>query len=130
MITKLLTTGSIEKEIDTDMHRLIFPKHSQHTLGLREWKINYLLLSNQPSFRETLVDTCNTISGAFDNIQKYWVIKNGILLPKLFWPTVRKHCSSNRETFLKIEAEGWEFAKFLRSLEQFVQTVKCQNNFW
>ena len=28
------------------------------------------------------------------------------------------------------EAEGREFAKFLRSLEQFIQTVKGQNNFW
>ena len=55
---------------------------------------------------------------------------NGILLPKLFWPTVRKNCSSDREKILKFEAEGREFAKFLRSLEQFVQTVKGQNNFW
>ena len=31
MITRLLTAGSIEKEIDTDMHRLICAKHSQHT---------------------------------------------------------------------------------------------------
>ena len=31
---------------------------------------------------------------------------------------------------LKFEAEGQEFAKFLRSLEQFIQTVKGQNNFW
>ena len=54
----------------------------------------------------------------------------GILLPKLFWPTVRKNCSSDRENLLKFEAEGREFAKHLRSLEQFVQTVKCQNNFW
>ena len=45
---------------------------------------------------------------------------NGILLPKLFWP-VRKNCSSNREKLLKFEAEGQEFAKFLRSLEQFTQ---------
>ena len=37
--------------------------------------------------------------------------KIGILLPKLFLPTtVRK--------------------KVLRSLEQFIQTVKGQNNFW
>ena len=36
---------------------------------------------------------------------------NGILLPKLFWPTVRKKCSSDREKNLKFEAEGWEFAK-------------------
>ena len=55
---------------------------------------------------------------------------NGILLPKLFWPTVRKNCSSDREKNLKFEAEGWEFSKFLRSLEQFIQTVKGQNNFW
>ena len=54
----------------------------------------------------------------------------GILLPKLFWPTVRKKCCSDREKPLKFEAEGREFAKFSRSLEQFIQTVKGQNNFW
>ena len=31
---------------------------------------------------------------------------------------------------LKFEVEGRDFAKFLRSLEQFIQTVKGQNNFW
>ena len=55
---------------------------------------------------------------------------NGILFPKLFWPTVRKNCSSDREKLLKFEAEGREFAKFLKSIEQFIQTVKGQNNFW
>ena len=49
---------------------------------------------------------------------------------KLFWPTVRKNCSSDGEKLLKFEAEGRGFAKFLRSLEQFIQTVKGQNNFW
>ena len=42
---------------------------------------------------------------------------------------MRKKCSSNREKLLKFEAECQEFAKILRSLEQFVQTVKGQNNF-
>ena len=56
--------------------------------------------------------------------------KNGILLPKLFRPTVRKNCSSDREKLLKFEAEGQEFANILRSIEQFVHTVKCMNNFW
>ena len=42
---------------------------------------------------------------------------------------MRKNCSSDREKYLKFEAEGQEFAKFLRSLEQFIQTVKGQNNF-
>ena len=55
---------------------------------------------------------------------------NGILLPKLFWPTVRKSCSSDWWKLLKIKADGREFAKDLRSLEQFIQTVKGQKNFW
>jgi len=29
-----------------------------------------------------------------------------------------------------LKAEDQEFAKFLRALEQFIQTVKGQNNFW
>ena len=43
---------------------------------------------------------------------------------------MRKNCSSDREKLWKFEAEGREFAKFLRSLEQFIQTVIGQNNFW
>ena len=43
---------------------------------------------------------------------------------------MRKKNSSNQEELLKFEAEGREFAKFLRSLEQFIQTVQGQNNFW
>ena len=49
--------------------------------------------------------------------------KNGILLPKLFWPTVRKKCSSDQEKLWKFEAEGQEFTKILRSLEQFVLDI-------
>ena len=30
----------------------------------------------------------------------------------------------------EFEAEGQEFANILRSLEQFIQTVKGLNNFW
>ena len=52
--------------------------------------------------------------------------KYGILLSKLFWTAKRKNCSSDREK----KAESQEFAKFLRSLEQFIQKVKGQNNFW
>ena len=43
---------------------------------------------------------------------------------------MRKNCSSDQEKLLKFEAAGQEFAKFLRSLEQFIQTGKGQNNFW
>ena len=55
---------------------------------------------------------------------------HGILLPELFWPTVGKKGSTDQEKLLKFEAEGQEFAKILRSLEQFVLTVEGQNNFW
>ena len=34
------------------------------------------------------------------------------------------------EKNFKFEAECQEFAKILRSLEQFIQTVKGPNNFW
>ena len=42
---------------------------------------------------------------------------------------MRKNCSSDREKLLKFEAEGREFAKFLRSLEQFIQALNSQDNF-
>ena len=66
----------------------------------------------------------------FRDTGTYVGLKFGILLPKLFWPTVRKNCSSDQENFWNSRAEGQEFAKILRSLEQFVRTVKGQNNFW
>ena len=43
---------------------------------------------------------------------------------------MRKNCPSNQEKLLKFKAEGREFAKLLRSLEEFIETVKGQNNFW
>ena len=43
---------------------------------------------------------------------------------------MKKNSSSDQEKLLKLEAESREFSKFLQSLEQFIQTVKGQNNFW
>ena len=42
---------------------------------------------------------------------------------------MRNKYSSDQEKVLKFEVEGREFVNFLRSLEQFIQTVKGQNNF-
>ena len=42
---------------------------------------------------------------------------------------MRKNCSSDREELLKFEAEEREFAKLMKSLEQFIRTVKGQYNF-
>ena len=35
-----------------------------------------------------------------------------------------------KKKILEFKVEGREFAKCMISLEQFIQTVKCQNNFW
>ena len=47
-----------------------------------------------------------------------------------FWPTLKKKMFLWLRTFLKFEAESWEFANILRSLEQFIQTVKGQYKIW
>ena len=54
---------------------------------------------------------------------------NGILLLKLFWPTVRKCCSTDWVKIWKFKAEGQKFAKILRSIEQFIQTVRGSKQF-
>ena len=59
-----------------------------------------------------------------DFVRKQKRKRNGILLPKLFWPTVRKKCSPDWKKNLKFKAEGREFAEVLRSLEQFIWFVK------
>ena len=41
-----------------------------------------------------------------------------------------KKLFSDWEKLLKFKADSREFEIFLRSLEQFIQTVKGQNNFW
>ena len=43
---------------------------------------------------------------------------------------MRKKCSSDPEKTFEFEAEGQEFATFLRSLEQFSLTLIGQNNVW
>ena len=63
-------------------------------------------------------------------------IQKGELLALVFWYQncsdllSEKNCSSDQEKLLKFEAEGQAFAKCLGSLEQFIRTVKSQNNFW
>ena len=53
----------------------------------------------------------------------------GILFPKIVLNTVRKNCFGDRDKLFKLDAGGQEFENFLRSLEQFSQTVKGQYNF-
>ena len=66
---------------------------------------------------------CNNI----DNIPES---KKWYFVTKVVLTYCEKNYSSDQENLLKFEAEGQEFANFLRSQEQFIQTVKGQNNFW
>ena len=63
---------------------------------------------------------------------EFFISKNEkwYFVTKIVLTYCEKKCSSDQENLLKFEAEGREFARFLRSLERFIQTVKGQNNFW
>ena len=56
-----------------------------------------------------------------------WLLE--IVVTKIGLAYCEKNCSSNREKLLTFEAEGREFEKTLRSLEQFVQTMKLRTIF-
>ena len=99
---------------------------------LRVWIFN-----TDPGERERRI-SCYT---ANENMSEKLSLENELLcvlkriskwyfVTKLYWPTVRKNCPSDREKLLKFEAEVREFAKTLRSLEPFIRTMKSQNNFW
>ena len=59
-----------------------------------------------------------------------FIIRYWYFFTKIVQTYCEKNCTSDREKLLKFEAEGREFAKFLSSLEQFIQTMQGQNNFW
>ena len=59
-----------------------------------------------PSINLTFCKMNHIYNNFTEKGEKMAIQKIGILLPKLFWPTVRKNCSSDRENFLKFEAEG------------------------
>ena len=56
-------------------------------------------------------------------------MKNWYFVTKIVLSYCEKNCSSDREKLLTFEAEGREFEKTLRSLEQFVQTMKLRTIF-
>ena len=65
------------------------------------------------------------------SIKLFRKIRNGVLFQKFVWPTERKNCSWDRA----FEIRGWRLSETLQkfwdtSLEQFIQIVKGQCNFW
>ena len=59
--------------------------------------------------------------------KKYEKYKNGNLLPKLFWPTVRKYCSSDRENFWNSRLKAENFQKIFDHLNNLFKQWKV---FW
>ena len=94
------------------------------TLSVLLW----MILTNVFVFPTTMARNVNTntMTAFYHHCQS----KNWYFVTKIVLTYCEKNWSSDREKCLKYEAEGQEFAKVLRSLEQFVQTVKGQNNFW
>ena len=63
-------------------------------------------------FQVTIHTGCNPNNKWQKSIGLYLFYFYGILLPKLFWPTARKNCSSDREKLLKFKAEDQDLQNF------------------
>ena len=76
------------------------------------------MLTLKPGLFLLMIQPCPLNGEFFSKLFSYdLAVENGILYPKLFWPSVKKKCSSD-----------WE--KVFRSLEQSIRTVKSKNEFW
>ena len=60
------------------------------------------------------------------NFAQVSFVEQWYFVTKIVLTYCEKKCSSDQEKLLKFEAEGQEFAKFLRLLEQFIRTMKGQ----
>ena len=85
-------------------------------IRLRLWNFQWDCQHNTMTTpRSSTMKRCGTQSRLLTRNGRYG---NGILLQKLFWPTVRINCSSDWEKLLKFEAEGREFARFFLTVGQ------------
>ena len=97
------------------------------------WVLRHWWLPQPPRRKEKWQskNNCHRPKGCV--LTKFHLVANG---KEFLWTKIvltyceKKNCFSDQEKRLKFEAEDWEFAKFLRSLEQFILTVNGQNNFW
>ena len=86
---------------------------------------NYLQ-SVSDDWAQSTQSNCWICIGCEVSLQKR---RNGILLPKLFWPTVRKKCSSDWEKCLKFEAEFFEISRTIFSNSEKSEQFLKQNAF-
>ena len=57
---------------------------------------------------------------------KIAVFKQWYFVAKIILTYCKKNCSSDQKKLLKFEAEGREFAKFLRSLEHYSNSERAE----
>ena len=75
------------------------------------------------------VEMVSGASGGTKITSQTALVRNCYFVNKIVLIYCEKKCFSHQERRLKFETEGREFAKFMRSMEQFIQTVNGQNNF-
>ena len=103
--------------------------HSQSNMGYNigrlVYKISMIIPATIGSFDTRFQIQLRFFPQAMCSWKKwYFVTKN------FFTYCEKKKILEFWEKLLKCKAEDQEFAKFMRSLQQFIQTVKGQNNFW
>ena len=101
-------------------HRLLVPANLE-LKDLFNSVITFLLRTMTSSPFSDWLDCLSSISSmSFSLISEIW--ENWYFVTKI----VLTYCE--KKSFS--DGENWELANFLRSLEQFIQTVNGQNNFW
>ena len=83
--------------------------------GSQNWTWNNI--ASRIQFHRTPSIQLTIMNATAIGLKRKFIIRNGILSPKLFWPSVRKKCSSDRGKLLKFQAEGQDFPKFLRPVK-------------
>ena len=81
------------------------------------------------SSREVIIATITMAKMIYSIFCFHLIIKKLYFVTKIILTYCEKQCSNDQEKFWKFEAEGREFTKILRSLGQFIQTMKGQYNF-
>ena len=79
------------------------------------WTIKKVKKNNWETYHARKTRKLNCLIKTRPTAKIFKTSGNDIFFPKLFWSTVWKN--SDQEKLLKFEAEGWEFANILRSLD-------------
>ena len=113
--------NAISKKFSTHSGSKAKQKHTQHSPSF----LYTLLYRSREVGRKNNLKRYMAGCSQFINVIKGWRVE--VVFFYLLWEIFILVIEKN---FLKFDAEGLELSKILTSLEQFIQTVKGQNNFW